>query len=250
MGQYENALQALKDGTDVDLKNGDTIHRADKLLDRAYINFKRHHYEACLQDVKGSLELDRSLQRSLSASTLLGQAASETTGDLKGKFALELHRIEANLPSGDFRPFSDIVRSHLHGEVLLAAGRWESALAEFRKADRLEAPEEDKEYIARGLLSTAQHNSDPATAARLRSDALAAQLSFALKPGLVWQWAQSYFPGYASDQLLSTAQLMEDLQTLTPEMRKSLQICSQRRQHADVGMQDQAEILLRNKMKN
>jgi serine/threonine protein kinase/tetratricopeptide (TPR) repeat protein len=244
MGQYGNALQALKDGTDVDLKAGDTIHHADKLLDRAYINFKRGQYEACLQDIKRSLDLDPSLQRSLSAATLLGRAAFETTGTSKGKFALELRTIEANLPSGDFRPFSDIVRAHLRGEVLLAAGRWEPALAEFRKADRLEAPEEDKEYLARGLLSAAQHSSDPTVAARLRGDALAAQLSVALRPGLVWQWAQSYFPGYASDELISAAQLMADLKTLNPEMKMSLEICSRRRDHADLGTQNQARILL------
>jgi serine/threonine protein kinase/tetratricopeptide (TPR) repeat protein len=244
MGQYGNALQALKDGADVDLKAGDTIHHADKLLDRAYINFKRGQYEACLQDTNRSLDLDRSLQRSLSAATLLGQAAFETTGTSKSKFALELRTIEANLPSGDFRPFSDIVRAHLRGEVLLAAGRWEAALAEFRKADRLEAPEEDKEYLARGLLSAAQHSSDPAVAARLRADALVARLSVALRPGLVWQWAQSYFPGYASDELISAAQLMADLKTLNPEMKMSLEICSRRRDHADLGTQNQARILL------
>jgi tetratricopeptide (TPR) repeat protein len=240
MGQYENALQALKDGTAVDLAAGDTVHRADKLLDRAYINFRRREYEACLQDTRSSLALDRSLQRSLSAATLLGQAAFETTGTLKANFALELRAIEVNLPSGDFRPFSDIVQTHLRGEVLLAAGRWKPALDEFRKANRQEAPEEDKEYLARGLLSAAQHSTDPATAKRLRSDALVALSPFAMRPGLVWQWAQAYFPGYVSDETFFAAQVAANLNTLNPELRRAGEICSRRREHADVETHSQA----------
>ena len=187
-GQYESALQALEQGIAADLSSGDAASRADKILDRAYINFKRGRYEACMQDVKVALQLDRSLQRTLTGGTILGQAAYEATGKVKAQIVAHLRAIEAQSPPGDFKPFSDVVRFHLHGEVSLAEGDWKSALQEFKSADRLEPPAKDKEYLGRSFALAALHTSDPAEAERLRQEAVAAYSDLALRTGQVWQW--------------------------------------------------------------
>jgi serine/threonine protein kinase/predicted negative regulator of RcsB-dependent stress response len=243
MGQYKNALQALDQGIAEDLATGDTVHRADKILDRAYLSFRHRQYQACLHDVGLSLDLDRSLQRSLAAGTLLGQLAREAPENIKAQVRSHLRSIEARLPEGSFNPFSDIVRAHLRGEILLAEGKWQPALDEFTKADQLEAPAKDKEYLARGLLAASEHTSDPA-AARLRESALSASASFALKPGLAWQWAQNYFPGYSSDSTLSTVQLASRLHRLTPEMATALDLYTKRREHGDTEVQNRTGLLL------
>lgn len=244
MGQYRSALQSLEQGIAEDLETGDTVHRADKILDRAYINFKRGQYQACLQDTKLSLDLDRSLQRSLTAGTLLGQFANEAPAIIKAQIRAQLLSIEAKLPAGDFKPFSDIVRAHLRGEILVREEKWNAALEEFKKADQMEAPMKDKEYLARGLLAMAQHASDAGAAARLKENALTASSFFALKPGIAWQWAQNYLPGYSSDRMVSTAQLASQLHRLDSNMVAVLNIYTKRHEHADASVQDRAGLLL------
>jgi serine/threonine protein kinase/tetratricopeptide (TPR) repeat protein len=196
-GQYQQALRALKDGIDADMESGDTVHRADKILDRAYINCTRGEYEGCMRNVASALDLDRSLQRSLAAGTVLGQAIFEAKGRTKLQLTTQLRKVEAALPTGDFKPLSDIVRSRLQGETLLADSKWKAALDEFRKADHLEAPTADKEYLARAFLEEEQIT-DLTHAARLRDGALAAYSGSALNPGRVWQLVLNHFPGESS----------------------------------------------------
>jgi serine/threonine protein kinase/Tfp pilus assembly protein PilF len=196
--QYQGAMESLKQGIAGDLQTGDKVHQADKILDRGYIEFKSGQYDACLRDTDLSLALDRSLQRFLNAATLLGQAAAEAPAGKKGKFAGRLKKLETQLSPNEFKPFSEIVRAHLRGEVFLASGNWDLALEEFKKADNLESPSEDKEYLARVYLEVASHISDQAEAAMLRQRARDAYSVLGSKPGLVWEWAQDYFPGFTS----------------------------------------------------
>lgn len=197
--QYPSALDAIEKGIHCDLESGNINHRADKILDRAYIHCKLGNYEACLQDTRTSLDLDRSLQRSQSAATLLGQAAYRSDGRITRRFTSELRSIQSHLPTDKIEPLSDIVKAHVFGEVLLAQGQGKRALREFSEANRLEAPTSDKEYLARALLASAKNAPDEASARELKARARAAYSALALKPGLVWQWARDYFPGYASD---------------------------------------------------
>jgi len=134
--------------------------------------------------------------------------------------------------------------SHLRGELLLTEGKWQPALDEFTKADQLEAPAKDKEYLARGFLAAAGHTSDLAAAARLRESALSASASFALKPALIWHWAQNYVPGYSSDSTLSAVQLASRLHRLTPDMAAALDLYVKRREHADTEVQNRTGLLL------
>jgi serine/threonine protein kinase/predicted negative regulator of RcsB-dependent stress response len=202
-GHYASALQFLEQGIAKDLESGDSGSRADKILDRAYIKFKQGQYEACLQDTKLALELDNSLQRSLSAGTTLGQAANAAAGDVRARLASQLQDIENNLPPGDLKPLSEIVRFHLRGEAFLAEGNWQSALQEFENADHLEPPVMDKEYLGRGLLAAAEHTPDPIEAARLKEESVTAYSNLVLRNAQVWQWPFVYPPGYQTDATFS-----------------------------------------------
>ena len=153
--------------------------------------------------MKVALQLDRSLQRSLTGGTILGQAANDASGEMRMQLIAQLREIEARLPPGDFKPFSDVVRFHLRGEIFLAEGDWKSALHEFKSADQLEPPAKDKEYLARGLSAAAQHTSDQAEAARLRENAMSAYANLPLRTGQIWQWPFLFSPGYQSDASLS-----------------------------------------------
>jgi tetratricopeptide (TPR) repeat protein len=194
-GKYEDSFDAIEGGLREDIQSGDISHRADKMLDRAYLRCRAKQYGNCLQDTNAALNLDRSLQRSLSAATLLGQAAFEAEASVKARIARELRNIEGQLPLTNLKPMSDIVRAHAHGERLLAEGRWQQALDEFRKADRQEAVNTDKEYLGRALLSASRHAADEASARQLRDEALRAYSVLAKRPGLVWQWALAYPAG-------------------------------------------------------
>jgi serine/threonine protein kinase/tetratricopeptide (TPR) repeat protein len=238
LGQYKNALEALQKGITADLETGDSVHRSDKLLDRAYINFKQGKYEACMQDTENALELDRSLQRSLTAGTILGSAASQTNGRLKSQLTSELRKIEVRLPRVSFVPISDIVQTHLHGEILLSAGDWKSALDEFRKADRLEAPAKDKGYMARGLMAAARHASEAARSQQFKEGAKAAYASLALRPGQVWEWPQDYLPGVQSDEVFEYARLANELKHTDARAISLLSEYVGRRAHADAGLID------------
>jgi serine/threonine protein kinase/tetratricopeptide (TPR) repeat protein len=240
-GQYQNALQDLDQGIAADLASGDTASRADKILDRAYISSKQGRYQACIQNVKVALQLDRSLQRSLTGGTILGQAANEATGEMRMQLTAQLREIEARLPPGDFKPFSDVVRFHLHGEIFLAEGDWKSALHEFKSADQLEPPAKDKEYLARGLSAAAQHTSDQAEAARLRENAMSAYANLPLRTGQIWQWPFLFFPGYQADASLSFVKAVARYGKTDQQTRTLLAAYLQCRANADLGLRDVEE---------
>ncbi len=231
LGQYSVSTRFLEQGMALDIETGDTVHRVDKLLDRAYINFKRGNYTKCLQDIRQSLDLDRSLLRSLDASTLLGQAAYAAPLNERPEVAMELRRIEAEFPRGQFKPISEVARLRLRGEVLLAEGKWEGALDRFRTASRMEAPARDKEYLARGLLAAADYTHDRAMATNYRKSALAIYSTFASKPGQTWQWSLSSPPGYLSDELLDFAKTASLNGKADEPARAALKVYLSRRSH-------------------
>jgi serine/threonine protein kinase/tetratricopeptide (TPR) repeat protein len=206
-GEYHKALEAVEQGLAADLKTGDSSHRADKLLDRAYLNCALGRYDSCIHDLQLSPNIEHSWQRSLAAATVIGQFAASADSSTKQTFVGTLRNIEAHLPADDIKPLTEIVRARVRGEVLLAQGLWQPALDEFRKADRVSPPSWGKDYLARALVIAAEHAADDASARQLREEALQAFAAIAQKPGLVWQWPPDFAPGYVSDQTLGYAKV-------------------------------------------
>ncbi len=233
LGQYQKAIEALSTGIASDLESGDSAHRADKFLDRAYLSFKSRRYDSCLQDVRAALALDHSPQRSLTGGTLLGRVASEINGNHKKQFVAALKEIESTFPSQEFAPMSQIVRARLRGELLLATGRWASAIHEFNKADALEAPAKDREYLGRASLEASRHATDHIDAVQHLRNALAAYSTAVSKSGQIWQWALDYPPGYVSDEIFSFTKAAAENGTLDGSAREALRRYTRLRAGAD-----------------
>ncbi|MFI5070131.1 MAG: protein kinase, partial [Terriglobales bacterium] len=241
LGQYKDAVLTLDEGIAADLASGDSVHRADKLLDRAYLNFKRRQPETCLKDVAQALALDRSHQRSLLAGTLLGRAASASDGATRKQLRFELGNIQRLLPAQHVEPLSSIVRARLTGEGFLLDGYWEKALEQFRKAEELEAPVKDKEYLARAYLLSAARTKNSAGAVLDQGHALTAYSKLTLNPGQVWQWALDYPPGYLSDQTLAFLKISSERAQLDVRSKALLSEYLTRRSQADSDVADMIE---------
>jgi eukaryotic-like serine/threonine-protein kinase len=237
LGEYRKAQEALSQGIAADLESGDVVHRADKLLDRAYLAGKAGEEEKCLEDTKLALELDRSLQRSLAAGTLVARAAAESRGTVRRRLLAELGEIEARLPNEELKPLSDIVRVRLRGESFLAAGETKLALEQFKRAAALEAPVKDKEYLGRGTCRAARDTTDPGLVEH-RKECLAAYGVLTSRPGQIWQWALDYPPGYLSDQTFSLVKSASEMGMVDKSIRQALAEYLLRRQNADEGIPD------------
>jgi tetratricopeptide (TPR) repeat protein len=209
-GRYGDALSTIETGIKEDLEAGVSGRRADKILDRAYLNCRSMQYDGCLEDAKTALELDQSLQRSLSVVTMLGQSAYGASDRVRARIVVQLDAIKAEVTRADLKPLSDIVLHHVNGESLLAEGKWLQALDEFGKANSAEPFATDKEYLGRALLASSRHEADPAAARSLKDEAIANYAHLADHPGLVWRWAQHFPPGYVSQMRLSMRELNSD----------------------------------------
>ncbi len=237
-GRYGDAVQYLNDGINADLANGDIPDRARKLLDRAYLEFKLHDYETSMNDCLSALKLDRSLRSSVDAGSILGRSASEVTGTLKVRLVAALLSVEAKLPKEHLRPVSDIVRARLRGEILLAQGKCDLALEEFRRADHLDAPANDREYLARGFMDASMKQADPVLSRSYKQAALAAYSHDIVRPGQIWQQPQNYYPGYLSDQEFNYARLASQLGQFDGATQNKLNQYLTRRATADSGLVD------------
>jgi tetratricopeptide (TPR) repeat protein len=238
LGQYQNALRELNEGIAADLASGDVPHQADKLLDRAYIGLKRRSYEDCERDVVAALQLNRNLQTSLTAATLLGRATSESALPERTHLRTQLRKLAAGLANEDFKPMSDIVRARVRGEVLLVDDNWKAALEEFGNAAALEPVAKDKEYLARARLEACKHAADSASAKRLIDESVAAYSGLAMKPGQIWQWALDYPPGYFSDTVLAYGKAASLQGALDARAQNALRGYLLRRASADEALND------------
>ena len=90
---------------------------------------------------------------------------------------------------------ADIVGAHVTGEVFLADDLWERALEKFKETDGIESSLTDKEYLGRAMMAGVRRES-LAGKLKQRSEALAAFTELTKKPGLVWQEALTFPPGY------------------------------------------------------
>jgi eukaryotic-like serine/threonine-protein kinase len=241
--QYEKAVKYLTEGIAADLSAGDRVHRADKLLDRSYIYLKRGQYAECLRDAKEALNADRSFERSMTAASILGRAASDSKGKLSASIMAELRRTENLLPKVDFAPISEIARARVRGELLLVQGNVEAAVQEFRKAVVLESPVVEHEYLARGLRAAARQRKPNFTATEGLREALAEYAKTTRRPGQVWQWSLDYLPGYLSDETFSHVSVSTELGEEVPEIKNELDFYLARRRNGDGAFTEEGQQL-------
>jgi eukaryotic-like serine/threonine-protein kinase len=237
-GQSHRAEELLKEGLKIDVSSGDSVHQADKSLDLAFLALKREEYALCLTFAKRALVLDASPQRLIGASSVLGRAAEESPEELRRTIILQLQAMQSTDPGFGLKPISEILHSRLRGTELLARGKWNEALTEFRKASDLEAPAEDRDYLARALLLDAQHQTDPSKAILEKNEALAVYADAVARPGKIWQVALDYAPGYLADQTVSFLQISSAIHGPGEGERSRLTTFLKQHEEADKGSQD------------
>jgi tetratricopeptide (TPR) repeat protein len=238
LGKYKEAIDYLNQGMSIDLEEGDTTDRADNLLARAYLNLKQGNLTASLSDCKEALKLDHSLQRSLTAGTLLSRAASASQGSLKKTILTALQKIQVDLDPGNYPPESSFVRARLSGEMLLVQGKPEQALREFLKADALDAVANDREYLARAFLAVAD-TSTGNVATAWREKALAIYEHIVETPGQIWQEPRNYSPGFWIDTMFDYSRLAINLKV--PDGRDTLERYLHVRESSDPDLSDGKE---------
>lgn len=241
LGLYNKALEALDQGIAVDLESGDSVHRADKFLDRSYLHLKRRDYAACLIDIQEALSLDRSFQRSMVVASILGRALPESIGPLHAALSSALRKVQENIPREDFKPLSDIAKARVAGELLLANGNVESALLDFRRAALLESPIVEHEYLARGLTEAVRHEISKDSRDKDLDQALSEYRKTTVRPGQVWQWCLDYPPGYLSDEEFLEIKTAFEFGMINSEGEGSLNVYLQRRTGSDSGLPDVME---------
>jgi serine/threonine protein kinase/tetratricopeptide (TPR) repeat protein len=195
-GQYADALRLLEDGAKADDLSGLKVPKANKLLAIAYVRYRQGAFDASRKACLEALRLDNSLERSLTAGTLLARSG----------YPKDAQRVLDGLDNDRYPPISDIVRWRLGGEVLMAEGRPCQALSEFDRADAAEAKAHDREYLARADLACAESPGSTERTTRTQQ-ALSAYKSIAQSPGRFWYQAETSLPGFWSDALFQYAKL-------------------------------------------
>jgi len=241
LGRYDKALKELNQGIEADLEFGDSVHRADKLLDRSYIDLKQQHYAACRADAEDALILGRSFQRSMLAASILGRAAAESDGAERMSLHSSLRNIHDRLPKTELKPISDSARPRVVGEILLANGNYEGALEQFRRAGSSDPPIIEREYLARGLIAVARHANNKTAGDENIDQALAEYRKTTARPGQVWQWALDYPPGYLSDQEFSEIELAFEFGRADSRIKGNLDAFLGKRAGADRNLPDVKE---------
>ena len=210
-GDYSGALNELDAGILFDRQSGQEAGEASKLLARASIEAALENFTACIVNIKASLKLEKSPQRLMVASAILGAAYQHAPQAVALLLRTEIARLEKQMPGKPIGLISDLARLRLRGETLLANGDAEGAVAQFRKAGDLDALANGREYLARGLSVLAQKETNPSRVLALRRSAMEAYAATALRPNLIWFDSVDIQPGYYASQLIAYLRLAKEL---------------------------------------
>jgi len=223
-GQYDRSLEYLGQTTQIAREQGDRVEEASALLDRAYLHMRLGDYEEAFEETKSAMELDRSLQRIATASSILSSSILRTSGSKAAEMRKVLADLDRRIQPSDAIVLSNIVKHRVHGELLLADRQWKQAVDEMHTAAALDAPINPKEYFARALADAATHDSDPAVAQAFRNQSIATYEASTKSPGVIWSIARQYPPGYLADQMVAlfslTGKNSQGIGRLIPQWRR------------------------------
>jgi tetratricopeptide (TPR) repeat protein len=223
LGRYNQAIETLQRGIREDSSTGNVGARADRLLALASLYARRRDKAASRKAALEALQLDPSLPHALTAGTIL--ARSGFLDDAKNTLSA--------VASQNYPPISEIVQDRLEGEIALAAGQKQKALAEFEKADAVEAPVHARDYLARARLACDKPK-----------EALALYARIVGSPGQIWFEPQAYEPGFLADMLFQYGELAARLGEA--DASDALTRYLKMREHGDKGLieDEEAEVLL------
>jgi tetratricopeptide (TPR) repeat protein len=203
-GEYERAVDALNHGVDLDTSHGFIAQRSSKLIDRATIRCKLSDPSQAFADIRRAVDDDLGLQTIQTAASALSGCRVAAHGSLDGEVTRELMRVEQRIPGGQANSIlATVTRIIVHGELLLAKGEWRSAIKEFSQADTLQAPGENRQYLARAYLVGSEKELNPSDRLALRERAFEAFENSVRKEPMVWYLMLVLPPGIYGDTLAS-----------------------------------------------
>jgi tetratricopeptide (TPR) repeat protein len=224
-GAYAEAIEILNHGIADDQAQGSKGSQANKLLDRAYLECKLTMFDPCIRDLRAARTFSSSPQTFMAASAILGSSLTQAPLEKATILRDELRALNMGTTKSGFGIISELMRTRLHGELLLSEGKVNDALEQFKRADKLDAPAGVREYLGRALLRAASKNANPEKAKTLKREALQAFGTAALRPGMVWHDAVEYPPGFLADEMtayLQTASVLKISDESTRSCAESL----------------------------
>jgi tetratricopeptide (TPR) repeat protein len=212
-GNYPKAIADLDAGIEEDRTRGDQELEGSKLLDRAYLRCRLGDRSSCFGDLRRAVDLTSRPDNLIRASAILGTAIAgpHVSPALRAAMTVQLESLEKKLPTQDYGVIFQLARFRIQGELLMARNKPKLAVAKFRKADALDSPIADRDYLARGLVAMASTlNSEPEAHSFLE-EALTLREHMANNPQLVWNFSPRYPPGFLADELANYLELSTKL---------------------------------------
>ena len=221
-GDTARAIRYLDDAIDYDLAQGNREEHAAKLLDRAYLEANDGALDKTIVDVEASIDLDPVPTGLIRASAILGQSADNASPSSKRMVQQELRKLKVKSGGPDFGTISRITAFRLEGELELAEGKPWRALAAFQKAEALQPPVEEREFLGRAYLRAAHTEQDEARRRGYLQKAREAYATFALRPRFAWEETLLYPPGFFANQVTEYLRISIDAHTIDSDARTTL----------------------------
>jgi tetratricopeptide (TPR) repeat protein len=181
---------------------------AAEQLGRAALYCKLHKYDLCIDDLNSALRAEPSPDSLVVASGILGRAISASPRANTSHLRFYLESLHKSNTAEGFGLVAELARQLLSGETVLSGGNAVAAIQAFRKADKLDAPLNSHEYLARALLASATKHPNTSTAASELREAASIYAAVALHPARIWWFSPGYPPGAFADQLESYVEVL------------------------------------------
>jgi len=200
-GKFDDASATLDAGIAFDHSRGSKEEEAEKWMDKAYLECRRGSIETCVKNLDNATAIASRPEMVLRSSAILGAAVPRARGSQAIALQAALKRLQHKLVNKDYGPTYELAKHRVNGELKLAQGSASIALAEFRKADTIDSPITEREYLARALTAAAKEVPSSSTRRGLLQEARTAYGRFVSHPANIWYYSSDYPPGFLTDQI-------------------------------------------------
>ena len=211
-GHIQEALSTDLLAVETERASGDRNNLALRLFDAASLFDRLGKYQECNAAIQEGLHNNSSPDSVIAASAVLGEAIARAPRHYRPSLVATLAQIERSLPPNDQSLISTQARLRVQGELLIANGKADKALAAFQELDKVDAPIEPRDYLARAFRAIAEREKVPAKARSYLVKALEAYEHSAARPAGVWRNPWAYPPGFVADQMSTYLKLARKLQ--------------------------------------
>jgi eukaryotic-like serine/threonine-protein kinase len=188
LGRFEESLQLLEQGIRHDSQHEMSSRKADKLIAKAYLSYRRGDAAECRRACLEALEFEAGPLRLARAGSLLARSGANK----------EAERLLDQFNEEPESPVFRLAENRIRGELLLKKRRYSEALSFLQEAAELEPFYATKEYLARALAESGRN-----------AEALEEYVAIKDSPARFWQMPEGEYPGLYADSLLRCAQIAE-----------------------------------------